>query len=553
MHSMDYKIITTSLCPVCMKKIDAFLQSDYPIANLKQFESEQKQNESEVIRCISDKNQHISGEKQNISEDICCMSDRKQHRSREKRNISEGICCIQDREQYISEKKCYIPDRSQHGSEEISCITEMNQHQAEQGQNIYMIKKCPEHGEFRTLVWKGSTRIESWIRNKIPAQIKHPITSVEKGCPFDCGICSNHRQHTCTALIEVTQNCNLNCTYCFADSHALKKEEPSLEVIQVQFTNILKVSGHCNIQLSGGEPTIRDDLYRIIEIGKESGFTFIQVNTNGIRLAKDFAYTKKLKEAGLASVFLQFDGTKDDIYKSLRGRELMDIKKKAIEHCKELNIGVVLVPTLVPGVNVDNIGEILEFGMAHAPTVRGVHFQPVSYFGRVPFEPGEENRITLPEVMDEISLQTKGRIPIETLKPPGCENSLCSFHGNYTIEENNRIKSTTFRSSCGCSSEPAEEGAKKAITFVNKKWSSPAVFNTNKSIKVSQQSDWDKILEQISNKSFSISAMAFQDVWNVNLERIKDCCIHVSTPDGRLIPFCLYNITNSQGEYLYRK
>jgi uncharacterized radical SAM superfamily Fe-S cluster-containing enzyme len=428
------------------------------------------------------------------------------------------------------------------------CLKKINASIITEGNTSYMVKECPEHGVFQTVLWKGRIPMEEWIRNKERAYIKNPVTKVDKGCPFDCGLCSEHRQHTCTALIEVTQNCNLQCKFCFADSSVRKEKEPSFEDIRFQYESVRKVSGICNIQLSGGEPTVRNDLPQIVKLGSDLGFTFIQINTNGIRMADDESYVKALKEAGLSSVFLQFDGTRDTIYETLRGRALFEKKRKAIENCKKYDIGAVLVPTLVPGVNIDNIGEIIKFGIMHAPTVRGVHFQPVSYFGRMPGEPQDADRITLPEVMEEISRQTEDMIPMESMKPPGCENALCSFHGNYIIEETGP-KQVTKRSSCCCSTEKAEEGAIKAKAFVARNWSNHSSCGCEQK---EEDSDWDKILRNIQRNSFSISAMAFQDAWNVNLERIKDCCIHVVARDGRLIPFCMYNLTNTEGRSLYR-
>ena len=423
------------------------------------------------------------------------------------------------------------------------CLRKLDAYMQDEDTTIYMHKECPEHGAFKTVLWRGKTPIREWIRTKERAYIKNPITDVAKGCPFDCGLCSSHRQHTCTALIEVTSRCNLSCRFCFADALDSKSKDPSLEQIRYQFESILKVSGKCNIQLSGGEPTIRDDLAKIVRIGAELGFPFIQVNTNGVRLAKDEAYVKALKEAGLSSIFLQFDGIDDVIYTKLRGRALFDIKCQAIENCRKYGIGVVLVPTIVPDINVDSIGEIIHFGISYSPTVRGVHFQPVSYFGRIPEAPRDEDRITLPEVMECICEQTHQMVSMQSMQPPGCENALCSFNGNYLIEEG-VLKPITKRSCC--SSEKAEVGATKAKAFVARNWS------YQKQEKEEKLSDWDKILSAIANNTFSISGMAFQDAWNVNLERIKDCCIHVSRADGKLIPFCMYNITNMEGKSLYR-
>ena len=464
------------------------------------------------------------------------------------------------------------------------CLNKIDAALISQRKSTYIEKACPEHGIFKTIVWKGDIPIESWTRKKGKVQIKAPLSEAQRGCPFDCGLCSEHRQHTCTALIEVTQNCNLNCSFCFASSNAGKAENPSIADIKHMYESVKNTSGICNIQLSGGEPTLRDDLPMLVKVGKNLGFNFIQLNTNGLRIAQDEEFVSALKKADLDSIFLQFDGTEDYIYKKIRGTELLAIKIKAIENCEKYSIGVVLVPVLVPGINVDNIGEIIDFALKRIPTVRGVHFQPVSYFGRIPYTPHDDERITLPEVMLEIEKQTNGRITAESLKPPGCENSLCSFHGSYIYLKNGELMKITGNSSCCgknekadtalkkakirikgsepaacdsqqsccCNTENPDEGSIKAKNYVSEKWALWENSDNKNRSQSSKDSGWDEILDSIHNNSFSLSAMAFQDVWNVDLERVKDCCIHVVNPQGKLIPFCLYNITDANGHTLYR-
>ncbi len=428
------------------------------------------------------------------------------------------------------------------------CLKKINAIIWNENNETYMEKSCPDHGRFKALLWRGSILRENWVRDKIPTTIKNPNTMVKKGCPYDCGLCADHRQHTCTALIEITQRCNLNCTFCFANANNDHDQDLSLETITAMYQSVWKTSGNCNIQLSGGEPTLRDDLPEIIKLGHKIGFEFIQLNTNGIRLAEDEPYLKQLKEAGLDSVFLQFDGTNDEIYKKLRGKALFATKIKALENCRKYQIGVVLVPTLVSAVNDIDLGNIIAFATSWLPTVRGVHMQPASYFGRIPNLPVEEKRLTLGDIMDKIEVQTNGRIKKETFTPPGCENARCSFHGNYIYEKNGDLTPLNNPSKC-CKKETAEEGANKAKAHVARKWSTKDhPDGTTKSLDA-----WDEILARINQYTLSISAMAFQDVWNLDLERVKDCCIHVVDPDGKLIPFCMYNLTNKEGESLYRK
>jgi 7,8-dihydro-6-hydroxymethylpterin dimethyltransferase len=416
----------------------------------------------------------------------------------------------------------------------------------------YMLKSCNRHGEFKTLLWGGSMPYDSWVRKKQRAYIKHPSTAVDKGCPHDCGLCGDHRQITCTGLIEVTNRCNLHCSFCFA-SAGQHEEDPTLAQLDFQLKCLYQASGPCNLQLSGGEPTVRDDLVQIIRLAADNGFRFIQLNTNGIRLSEEVEYAGQLKAAGLDSVFLQFDGTEDRIHERLRGVPLSAIKEKAIENCRRNGIGVVLVPTVVPGVNVDNIGQIIEFALMHHKAVKGVHFQPVSYFGRIPFVPADKDRFTLGQLIDEIDKQTGGVIDASSLKPPGCENALCSFHGKYIFDGMRKLKNVTSRSGCCNKVEMAEEGATKAKAYVARSWSArnDAALHTHG--QTTQGSGWDRILESLRSSAFSISAMAFQDAWNMDLERVRDCCIHVVDRAGKLIPFCAYNMTDTKGNSLYRK
>ncbi len=422
------------------------------------------------------------------------------------------------------------------------------------GGEVTLRKECPDHGVFRTPIWRGEPFFDFWRRPKIPAYPKSPFTAVEKGCPWDCGLCPEHRQQTCTALIEVTGRCNLRCAYCFADSGAGKRSaDPDLNAIERSYRSVLKAGGPFNIQISGGEPTVRDDLPEIVSLGRSLGFTFIQINTNGLRLARDRNYAKVLKEAGTSSIFLQFDGIEDASHIALRGRSLFREKQLAVEHCAEHGLGVVLVPTLAPGINIHEIGGIIRFALRHMPAVRGVHFQPVSYFGRYPGSNSPPPRITIPEVIREIESQTEGRLKTHNFQPPGCENALCSFHGNFVLLSAGELKAWTSHDPAKCCSgpSPAEAGAAKARRFVSRFWSQPDA--TDKMENAPSLGGWDDFLDRARTHSLCISGMAFQDAWNLDLERLRDCCIHVVDAQGRLIPFCAYNLTDTTGRSYYRR
>jgi len=418
--------------------------------------------------------------------------------------------------------------------------------------NVYLRKRCPQHGTFETILWRGEPAYVTWNHSKTPAFPQTPFTPVDRGCPFDCGLCPDHRQQTCTALLEITQRCNLRCPVCFADA-GTGEPDPSLDTIVEWYQRLLDAGGPYNVQLSGGEPTLRDDLPEIVARGRALGFGFIQLNTNGLRLAEDSDYVAALKQAGLSSVFLQFDGTDDHIYRTLRGISLLSKKIAAIDHCAQHQIGVILVPTLVPGVNVSAIGAIIDFALERAPAVRGVHFQPVSYFGRYPHAPGDAQRLTIPEVIRAIETQSNGVIPQRVFEPAGCENTRCSFHGNFVLMPDGSLHPWSQHSpaqSCGCQPTSAAEGAARARHFVATRWVSPETIQPL--AKGPSLGQWDAVLERAQTHAFSISGMAFQDAWTLDLERLRDCCVHTVSPDGRLIPFCAYNLTSRAGQALYR-
>ena len=440
------------------------------------------------------------------------------------------------------------------------CLRQIAAERVAEGDDVFLVKRCPEHGEFRTVVWRGLATYHRWLERGSRAAMP-PVaeTAVKQGCPYDCGLCPDHRQHSCCVLLEVTQRCNLRCPVCFAGAGA-EGSDPSLDEIDTWVECLRAHGSTVNIQLSGGEPTVRDDLPQIIRRIRARGFSFVQVNSNGLRLAKEPGYAAQLAEAGLDCVFLQFDGVTDATYQRIRGARLLEIKQRAILNCAEAGLAVVLVPTLVPGVNVGEIGAILDFAVARVPAVRAVHFQPISYFGRYPKAPDDAQRITLPEVMDEIERQTAGRVRVDDFGPGTSEHALCSFVGKFEVDRTGRLRSTRRAggccdasaqdTGCGCG-KPSDDGpASRRVVAV--RWAANA-----RQPKVSDSpvggdvSSFDAFLAARGH-TLSISGMAFQDAWTLDLERLRECFIHVVSPDRRVIPFCAYNLTAMSGESLYR-
>lgn len=430
------------------------------------------------------------------------------------------------------------------------CLNRIDAYYIARGEDIWFCKKCSRHGEFETRVWKGR---ESFMRNLSLPSSQSPEKGIREprlGCPYDCGICRNHKQKTCCVLLEVCDTCNLRCPVCFASSEGESSEGgfPSQEEIASWYDLLMESGGPFNIQLSGGEPTMREDLCEIIKLGRKKGFVFFQLNTNGIRIGQDPKYLRKLKEAGLNTVFLQFDSLQPQDLIRIRGRDILEEKRVAIENCRKEGLGVVLVPTVMRGCNDGHLGEIIEYAVSQMPTVRGVHFQPMSYFGRYEKTPGREERIVLPELLELLEEQTKGKIRVEDFSYGSAEHPLCSANADYRIEKGNwRAIKKERKRCCSCSSDAARDA-------VAQKWSLTD-FASKKEEKedcCSDLSSLDAFLEERQKRSLAISAMAFQDAWNLDLERLQRCYIHTFGPDGRLIPFCAYNLSSSRGVTLYR-
>ena len=389
---------------------------------------------------------------------------------------------------------------------------------------IFLEKHCPEHGAWRVPVWSGKMDFDQWLLGTQPLG-----EGLALRCPGDCGICGEHESGTCCTLLEVTKRCNLRCRYCFANGGDAA-DDPPAEELKAAIRFLAQACDKPLLQLSGGEPTLRDDLPELVRFAREAGCSYTQLNTNGIRLARDPAFAKALAEAGLDIVFLQFDGTRDEIYEALRGEKLLETKLEAIRVCSDLRIGVTLVPTVVKGVNDDNLGEIVRLAASLAPGVRGIHFQPVSFFGRYPKAPGEGDRYTLDQLMADIS--DEAGIPLESFMPSRCDHPLCGFHASFLIEKDGGLKplsSITHSShSRGCARDNRE--------YVARHWRR-APEEAAPAVDFSEEMDFDSFLYRLRHGSLTLSAMAFQDAMNLNIERLHRCTLHVYD-EGEIKPFC---------------
>ncbi|MCS7114479.1 MAG: radical SAM protein [Nitrososphaerota archaeon] len=435
----------------------------------------------------------------------------------------------------------------------------------ENDDNVYMEKSCPTHGSFKVLVWKG---VKSWILwNELndwePERFEGEgnATEINKGCPLDCGLCPQHLRKACIVVAEITNRCNLKCPVCFASANERYAYDAGMDTIDGMFRTVLRYE--CKntvptVQISGGEPTIRDDLPEVVAMARELGINHVMINTNGIRIAKDRKFLRRLKENGVSVLYLQFDGVTDDVYLKLRGTCLMSVKVKAIKNCAELGVGVVLVPTVVKGVNFHQVGDLITFAKKWIPTVRGVHFQPISYFGRHPYQPDNDSRITIPDMLKAIEEQTNGEIRANNFVPINLgrgSESHCSFTNVSILTEGGKLLPITdFPSEDDLlekGDDNARSGPKHARKEIKDYWKSVSESACACSCKF-YTGDFGELAECLQEYYLAISGMPFQDVWNIDTGRCRKCCIHLVTPDCQLIPFCTFNITNVQGETLYR-
>lgn len=412
---------------------------------------------------------------------------------------------------------------------------------------IYLNKTCPEHGAFSALIWEGSIK-EYFMWNGESSAIDPPVNGKEpqRGCPNDCGLCSAHLRKGCCMLLELTRRCNLECPVCYASAGKCG-DDPNIEDIERQYDFLMAHGGPFNIQLSGGEPTLREDLPEIIWLGRQKGFTFFQLNTNGIRLAAEPDYAKSLKAAGLNTVFLQFDGMSDAVYEALRGRPLLREKLAAIESCAAAGLGIVLVPVIAPGVNEEEAGGILRLAMTRMPYVRGVHFQPLSYFGRCALKRAERP-VTIPRMLRLIEKQTEGMMKYADFCGGGAESPYCSFHASYMRRGDGSLRLLGRRGgSCCTTSDDSRSSVAGQWSWVE--------GDTEAAQKKSgaETASLDEFLEYARRNTFAVSGMVFQDAYDLDLERLMRCHICEVDPRHGMVPFCAYNLTDPEGLALYRE
>jgi uncharacterized radical SAM superfamily Fe-S cluster-containing enzyme len=464
--------------------------------------------------------------------------------------------------QVIKETKSLCPE----------CLQVLDATIFEEDNKVFIEKECPEHGKFREIYWSDYEQYQRAETLRCDGKgMDNPRTETKLGCPYDCGICPEHKSHTGLAIIDITNRCNLRCPVCFANAAAAGYVyEPTKEQIFEMMKNLRnnKPVPPPALQFSGGEPTIRKDLPELVKKAEELGFHHLEVNTNGIRLAQSVEYCRELLEAGASTIYLQFDGLTSDVYKFTRGADLLETKMKAIQNCREAGLSIVLVVTLVKGVNDHQLGDIIRFAIDNFDIVRCVNVQPVSICGRIPADEREKMRITIPDFMRLVEEQTEGKIkvsdfyPVPTVVP--ISRAVSALRGKDYVE-------FTTHPHCGMATYAFVEdddlipinrygNVDKFIKTLDKVYEDAKKGKTKKAklrligalrhikfgllrkylLPILRTGSYES-LGDLHRKMLLISTMHFMDPYNFDLERVQRCCIHYAVPDGRIIPFCSMN------------
>ena len=414
---------------------------------------------------------------------------------------------------------------------------------------VYMRKRCPTHGWFEGIISSDAKMYVDSIGFNKPGTIPLDFsTEVKEGCPLDCGLCPEHKQHICLALIEVNTACNLNCPICFANAgigYSL-----TLEQVEGMLDRLVEIEGDPEVvQFSGGEPTIHPDLPAMIQAALDRGIRQVMVNTNGVRLARDDKFLETMAKLNPV-IYFQFDGLRRETYQAIRGEDLQDTKLLALERMQQVGLDAVLVAAVERGVNVDEVGALVEFGLKH-PAVRGVVLQPVTHVGRhLTFDPME--RVTIPDVIHGIVEQTNDRFVLEDFVPvpccfPTCQvNSYIYVDGEEATPLPRLLKIEDYLDYITNVALPKVPEAAQVRQALEGLWSASAVPGTEKTASQFQCACGPSLelpfgMDHLKDHIFQIAIKDFLDAYTFNVKQVMKCCVAVLVPDGRAIPFCAYN------------
>jgi len=418
-----------------------------------------------------------------------------------------------------------------------------------QDDNVYLVKHCFTHGPEKVLI---STDIDYYKRCREyikPSEMPQVFnTPIRYGCPYDCGLCPDHEQHSCLTLVEVSDRCNLQCPICYAESSPERQNNRTLAQIEAMLDAIVRNEGNPDIvQISGGEPTIHPQFFEILDAAKRRPIKHLMINTNGIRIATDREFVARLAtyRPGL-EIYLQFDSFEEQALRELRGADLREIRRKAVAHLNEFNISTTLVVTLKKGLNDHEVGTVIQWGLQQR-AVRGVTFQPIQAAGRLDDYDPATDRLTLSEVRRMI-IEQSDVFNEEDVIPVPCHPDCLAM--GYALKLGDEVKPLTGLI------DPAVllQGGRNTIVFEQDESLKAKVFDLF-STAHSPSSSAASLKELLCclpliqapqaigyDNVFRVLIMQFLDAYNFDVRSVKKSCVHIAHPDGRIIPFDTYNL-----------
>lgn len=452
------------------------------------------------------------------------------------------------------------------------------------GKRVYFLKNCPTHGTREDFICSDVNRYDQLAGTQPAKMPRATFAPTDKGCPYDCGLCTEHEQHTCIGVIEITDGCNLTCPMCYAAS-APGKSHKSVEEIEAAIDRLVEAEGHAEVmQLSGGEPTVHPQLMHFVRYALQRPIDYVMINTNGIRFAHDKLLLEELAEyRQRVEIYFQFDSIHDDQITALRGQAgLLETKLKALDNLRDAGLNVTLVATLQGGVNDSAPADLLHFARDRS-YITGLSFQPATYSGRHVLPEHLENRITFPDVVDSIAGDDRNSFGQSDFFPLPCAHPNCHWLGlairsgetflpltkyidaqanldllangiSFTREQTQRIANVVLnRLACGdsgcCSSSPSTDAPAGLA-------SSLPVLEGNSApndAAALEAQHVGEFLEKVVGADASardllrITITSFLDVYNFDLRRVMKCCTHHVLPSGHIIPFCAYNVLYRDG------
>ena len=413
---------------------------------------------------------------------------------------------------------------------------------------VFMLKRCPDHGKTKDLIADDIPYYKNIRNYNKPSDMPYKFnTKVHYGCPYDCGLCTDHEQHSCLTIVEVTDRCNLSCPTCYAGSSPSYGRHRTLDEIKQMLDTIIEHEHEPDVvQISGGEPTIHPQFFEILDYCKTLPIRHLMLNTNGIEIAKDIEFAKRLKTYSPDfEIYLQFDSFEKDVLQTMRGADLTSIRKKAIENLNEVNLSTTLVVTLQKDVNDSEIGKIIDYALKQK-CIRGVTFQPTQVAGRLSKFNLDKNRITLTEVRRKILEQTNIFNEDDLIPVPCNPDALVMAYalklGAETFPLTRYVNPTELLDSSKNTIVYEQDSALQSKMI--------ELFSTGNSVECAEENLKSIMccLPKIDapnlgyNNLFRIIVMQFIDAHNFDVRAIKKSCVHIVNKDNKIIPFETMNL-----------